>query len=69
MSKPSYVKKDEQAIRKLRECLMDMWGIREIRHSTDTPTAESEADPFAALRALLDRSVVCEGGKPYRGEK
>ena len=69
MSKPSYVKEDEQAIRMLRECLTDMWGIREIRHSVETDKPESESDLFANLRDILDKSVVFEGGKPYRGEE
>lgn len=69
MKKTDEVKKDEQTIRKLRECLMGMWEIREIRHFGETVEPETEADPFVVLRQLLDNAVICKTEMPYRGEK
>lgn len=67
--KTNQVNEDSQKLMRLKGCLKEMREIREIIHSVETNSPESESDLFANLRDILDKSVVFEGGKPYRGEK
>jgi len=69
MRKPEYVKDDEQNLSRLKGCLRDMRETSEIRHTGETDEQKTDIAPFADLRQLLDKAVVCESGMPYRGEK
>ncbi len=67
--KTNQVNEDSQKLMRLKGCLKEMREIREIIHSVETNSPESEADPFAVLRQLFDKAVICDTGMPYRGEK
>ena len=67
--KTNQVNEDSQKLMRLKGCLKEMREIREIIHSVETNSQKTDIAPFADLRQLLNRAVICESGMPYRGEE